>query len=270
MSFSIEGKTAIITGGAEGIGLEVGLHFLEKGAKVMFADTDETVLERELSEHIGENAQIFAGDLSKKLCRANLLSAAIDAFDTIDILVNADLHFAPSDPMDVKAANLDEGFEKNVLSTYKLSQLVARRFVKQVEHIEADEQDNTPIGSIINLSSIVASQTQPKLSAFSISMAARDQMTRAFAVSFAEHRIRVNGISIGSVMTQAFQRRMNSEDDNRRELIAKTPLGRLATANEVVETAQYLASEASDFMTGHIVVLDGGRTLYDAASKPSW
>ncbi|MBV1865745.1 MAG: SDR family NAD(P)-dependent oxidoreductase, partial [Rhodobacteraceae bacterium] len=91
MSFSIEGKTAIITGAANGIGLEIARHFSDQGANVMLADMDESKRETEIKaiDGDGSNVRYFAGDLRQKLTVANLLSATIDAFDRIDILVNA-------------------------------------------------------------------------------------------------------------------------------------------------------------------------------------
>jgi 7-alpha-hydroxysteroid dehydrogenase len=91
MSFSITGKTAIVTGAANGIGLAIARHFVDKGANVMFADMDEARLEDEIGEEARGDGPVrmFAGDLRQKLTIANLLSATIDAFDRVDILVNA-------------------------------------------------------------------------------------------------------------------------------------------------------------------------------------
>ncbi|WP_209015960.1 SDR family NAD(P)-dependent oxidoreductase, partial [Roseibium sp. RKSG952] len=89
MSFSIAGKTAIVTGGANGIGLAIGRHFADAGANVMFADMDEKRLLEELGEQADDsNIRYFAGDLREKLTIANLLSATLDAFDQVDILIN--------------------------------------------------------------------------------------------------------------------------------------------------------------------------------------
>ena len=100
MSFSIAGKTAIVTGGANGIGLAIGRHFADKGANVMFADIDEEHLKEELGENDdGASTRYFAGDLREKLTLANLLSATIDAFDRVDILVNGSRQLRASDPL---------------------------------------------------------------------------------------------------------------------------------------------------------------------------
>ncbi|MDG1802304.1 MAG: SDR family NAD(P)-dependent oxidoreductase, partial [Paracoccaceae bacterium] len=91
MSFSISGKTAIVTGAANGVGLAIGRHFVDGGANVMFVDMDEAGLSKELGKAVEDesNVRMFAGDLRQKLTIANLLSATIDAFDQVDILVNA-------------------------------------------------------------------------------------------------------------------------------------------------------------------------------------
>ena len=102
MSFSIDGKTAIVTGAANGVGLAIGRHFADQGANVMFADMDEARLAKEIGE-TDEDGRIryFAGDLREKLTLANLLSATLDAFDRVDILVNASRQLMPSDPLDM-------------------------------------------------------------------------------------------------------------------------------------------------------------------------
>ena len=99
MSFSISGKTAVVTGAANGVGLAVARHFVDKGANVMFADIDEEKLTAELGEKEDERIAYFSGDLREKLTTANLLSATIDRFDRVDILVNASRQVGSSDPL---------------------------------------------------------------------------------------------------------------------------------------------------------------------------
>ena len=101
MSFSIDGKTAIVTGAANGIGLAIARHFVEQGANVVFADMDEKRLKKEIEDIAEqENVTYFAGDLRERLTVANLLSATVDAFDQIDILVNASRQVMPTDAFD--------------------------------------------------------------------------------------------------------------------------------------------------------------------------
>ncbi|GAB5437871.1 SDR family NAD(P)-dependent oxidoreductase [Falsiruegeria mediterranea] len=259
MSFSIAGKTAIVTGAANGIGLAIGRHFADMGANVMFADMDEKSLISELGEQADEgNIRYFAGDLREKLTIANLLSATLDAFDQIDVLVNGARQVAPSDPLDADDPSVRTLLDQNLFPALRLNQLVARRMIKQSE-----DQDEGTAGSIINLSSIAARRTHPELLGYSVSSAALDQMTRSLAVALAPNRIRVNSIALGSVMSASLQSALKDNRDARTDIENHTPLSRIASPTELTETAQFLASDASAFMTGQILTLDGGRTLLD-------
>ena len=167
MSFSISGKTAIVTGGANGIGLAIGRHFVDKGANVVFADMDEKQLLHELGENEdGRNQKYFAGDLREKLTLANLLSATIDAFDSVDILVNASRQMLPSDPLNPDDDAVEVLLHQNLMTALRLSQLVAKRMIRQAE---GDEEG--PAGTIVNLSSIAARRTHPDLMAYSVASA---------------------------------------------------------------------------------------------------
>ncbi|MGO4909400.1 SDR family NAD(P)-dependent oxidoreductase [Pseudorhodobacter sp. W20_MBD10_FR17] len=268
MSFSISGKTAIVTGSAAGIGLAVARHFLAKGANVMFADIDETKLDSECSvEAKAEGAlRYFGGDLREKLTIANLLSATIDAFDRVDILVNASRQMQPSDPLNPDEDAVELMWQQNLMTSLRLSQMTAKRMISQAE--KAGNTDGN-IGSIINMSSIAARRTQPELLGYSISCAAVEQMTRSLAVALAPKRIRVNAVSFGSLMSASLQSALKENPDYRDAIAAATPMRRIAGADELSETVQYLASDASGFMTGQIVTLDGGRGLIDAAAAPA-
>ena len=264
MSFSIEGKTAIVTGAANGVGLAIAKHFLNRGANVVFADKDEERLKAEVGNHTDDDgkARIFAGDLRKKLTVANLLSATIDAFERVDILVNASRQVMLSDPLSVDDTSVEDLMNQNLMTALRLSQAVARRMIKQAEGGDADAH----VGSIVNLSSIAARRTHPDLLAYSVSSAALDQMTRSMAVALASKRIRVNAVAFGSVMSASLKDTLRDNDEVREAIISGTPLHRIASPNEVADAVQYLASDAACFVTGQIITVDGGRTLIDPAA----
>ncbi|TNF65382.1 MAG: SDR family oxidoreductase [Rhodobacteraceae bacterium] len=265
MSFSIAGKTAIVTGAANGIGRSIALHFAEMGANVMFADMDEKRLADELGASPEEgNIRFFAGDLREKLTVANLVSATMDAFEQIDILVNAARYVASSDPLSPDDDSVIELLNQNLVPALRLTQLVARRMIKQ-----AEGQAEGQVGSIINLSSIAARRTHPDLLGYSVSSAALDQMTRSMAVALAPHRIRVNAVAFGSVMSASLQNVLKDNGEYRSDIERHTPLGRIAAPGELADAVQYLASEGSGFMTGQILTLDGGRTLLDPVAAPA-
>lgn len=265
MSYSISGKTAIVTGAANGIGLAIGKQFADQGARVMFADSDEKELDSALEKLVdGENVRYFAGDLRQRLTIANLLSATIDAFDEVDILVNGARQVVPTDPLDPEDNSFEALFQESIMPTFRLSQQVARRMIKQAK---AQEEDG-PAGTIVNLSSIAARRTHPELLAYSVGSAALDQITRSLAVTLAPYRIRVNSVAIGSVMSASLQNTLKDNRAYRQDIEQHTPLSRIAAPTEVAEAVQFLASEASGFMTGQVITCDGGRTLLDPVEAP--
>jgi 7-alpha-hydroxysteroid dehydrogenase len=265
MSFSISGKTAIVTGSADGIGLSIARHLADKGANVMCADANE----KKLIEQVGEqsedgNMRVFGGDLRQRLTIANLVSATIDAFDQVDILVNASRLLLPTDSLDPDDTSVMTLLEQNLMTALQLSQQVAKRMIKQ-----GDGQEQGQVGSIINLSSIAARQIQPELMGYSIAAAAVQQMTRSLALALAPHRVRVNALSFGSVMSASLRSSVAENREWREDIRDHTPLGRIAAPNELCEAVQFLAAESSGFMTGEVMVIDGGRTLLDAVTAPA-
>ena len=263
MSFSVAGKTAIVTGAANGVGLAIARHLADAGANVMFADKDETSLRAELGDIVDDkgNIRYFAGDLRENLAVANLLSATLDAFDQVDILVNGARQVVRTSPLDPNDETMSIMLDQNLLSSFKLSQLVARRMIKQ-----GKDSDKPCIGTIVNLSSIAAQRTQSELMAFSVSCAALDQMTRSLAVSRAPERVRVNAVAFGSVMSASLQDYLRENPDHRDAILSATPQGRIAGPKEVAEAVQFLASDSSAFVTGEILTVDGGRSLIDAVT----
>jgi 7-alpha-hydroxysteroid dehydrogenase len=268
MSISIAGKTAVVTGAANGVGLAIARHFVDRGANVMFADMDEKKLANELGEDVAEDGPVrfFAGDLRQKLTCANLLSATIDAFENVDILVNASRQVMTADPLDPDDQAIATLLDQNLITSLRLSQIFAKRMTLQAER---DDVTEGTAGSIINLSSIASRRTQPELLAYSVSTAALDQMTRSLALALAPKRIRVNAVSFGSVMSASLQGALKDNSELREEIVDHTPLARIANAHEVAEAVQFLASEGAGFVTGQILTIDGGRTLLDAVSTPA-
>lgn len=269
MTLSITGKTAIVTGAAHGIGLAIARHFLDRGAQVMFADIDEARLADELGEEARSDgpARYFAGNLCQKLSVKNLLSATVDAFDRIDILVNAARRIQSGDPLDPDQGVLDEMLQLNMKGMLRLSQMTAQRMMKQAED---GGQSEGEAGCIVNISTPAAACSNPALLAYSIASAGQEQMTRALALALAPHRIRVNGVSFASVMSASLQGQLRDHPDWRADLVRATPLGRIAGASELAETVQFLASPGAGFVTGQIVTVDGGRSLCAASRLPAF
>lgn len=265
MSFSINGKTAIVTGAANGIGLAIARQFADRGANVMCADMDE----KKLSEEWGDkredgNLRYFAGDLRQRLTIANLISATIDSFDRVDILVNASRQVMETDALNVEDKSVAVLIEQNLMTALQLTQQVAKRMIKQ-----GADQTEGQLGSIVNLSSIAARHTHPELMGYSIASAALEQMTRSMALALAPERIRVNAVAFGSVMSASLKSSMVENSEWRDDIKNHTPLGRIAGPAELTDAVQFLAAESSGFMTGEVITVDGGRSLLDAVSVPA-
>jgi 7-alpha-hydroxysteroid dehydrogenase len=269
MSFSVSGKTAIVTGAAAGIGLAIARHLVDKGANVMFADSDEERLEDEVGEEARSEGPIrmFAGDLTEKLTIANLLSATVDAFDRVDILVNANRRMAPSKVLYPDEDAVEDLWRQNVLTALRMSQMTAKRMIQHGQRAELEP--GTMLGAIVNISSIASQVTRPELLAYAMASAAMDQMTRSLALALAPKGIRVNAVAFGSVMSASLQTVLKEQPDYRDQIVAGTPLGRIAAADEVAESVQFLASDASGFITGQVLAVDGGRSLMDAVAAPA-
>lgn len=260
MSFAISGKTAIVTGSASGIGRAVVLQFLEAGANVMCADASEEALHEQFGDRLDDgNLRIFAGDLREKLTIANLISATLDVFDEVDILVNGSRDFGTTDPLDPADKSSKLLMDRNMTAALQLSQHVARRMIKQAE----GREDGGAVGTVVNLSSTVACHSRPELLGYSVAAAAVNQMTRSLALALAPHRVRVNAVALGSVMSASLQGALKDNKDWRHEIEAITPLGRIGSPGELTDVVQFLASDASSFITGQVLTVDGGRSLVD-------
>lgn len=266
MSFSISGKNVIVTGAANGIGLAIARRFADRGANVMCADMDEKGLAEELDD-VSEDGNIryFAGDLRQRLTIANLVSATIDAFDGIDVLVNASRQVMETDALNPEDNSVELLLEQNLMTALRLTQHVARRMIKQAE--SDPEREN--VGAIVNLSSIAAHQTRPELLGYSIASAGLEQMTRSMALALADKRIRVNAVAFGSVMSASLKSSIGENPKQRAEIEAHTPLHRIASPTELVDAVQFLSSDGSGFVTGEILTVDGGRSLLDPVETPA-
>ncbi|WP_112321237.1 SDR family NAD(P)-dependent oxidoreductase [Oceanibium sediminis] len=270
MALSLDGKSVIITGAGHGVGLAIARRFAQHGGRVMLAGTDEDKLEEEAAalQKSGYEAAYFAGDIREKLAVTNLIAATVDAFDRIDILVNASREVQKSDPLDPDDKTFDQLIAQNVMPTLRLSQAVAKRMIKTASE-NPEAQDRNGIGSIVNVTSIAARRTLPELMAYSVASSAVDQLTRSMAVAFASYGIRVNAIALGSVLSASLRAALKEREGLQDDLTAVTPLGRIGEADEAAEAALFLASDSASFITGQILAVDGGRTMLDPMDTPA-
>jgi 7-alpha-hydroxysteroid dehydrogenase len=133
-----------------------------------------------------------------------------------------------------------------------------------------DKEVGQIIGTIVNLSSIAATRTQENILSYSVSSAALDQITRSMAISLAAKGIRVNAVSLGSLMSASLRDLMRENLDLHDQVVEATPLGRVAEAKEAAEAVLFLACDLSNFITGQILTIDGGRSLLDRMNSAAY
>ncbi|MCF6321174.1 MAG: SDR family oxidoreductase [Rhizobiaceae bacterium] len=245
-------KIAIITGGAQGIGLATAERFLAEGANVIIADIDNKAGE-EAQKRLGKNgaAKFIHCDVGQKLDIHNLVAETLDAYSRIDILVNNAGTIATADFLDLKEEDFDRVLNINLKGAFLCAQAVARQMVEQVKN--GDDP-----GTIINMSSINAVFAIANQVPYSISKGGLNQLTKVMALSLAQHGIRVNAIGPGSIMTKILEAVAN-DTEARHKILSRTPLGRIGDPEEIASIVAFLASDDASYITGQTIYADGGR-----------
>ena len=258
--FDLGGKNAIVTGGAMGIGFGIASRLSEAGANVLVGDIDESAAKaaiEKLADHRGDVLATRA-DVSDPTAGARLAERCSAEFGSVDILVNnAGIYPIVTFP-DITPEVFDRIVSINQRGLLFTSQGVAARMVEQGTG-----------GVIINIASIDGIHPSfPGLAAYGSSKAAVIQLTKNMAVELAPHRIRVLSIAPGAIETEGATRLAQSGDMNEEErqaiadgMVARMPVGRMGTPDDIAKVAAFLASSAADYMTGENVLVDGGLLL---------
>ncbi|HEY6316466.1 MAG TPA: glucose 1-dehydrogenase [Acidimicrobiia bacterium] len=239
------GKTVVVTGASKGLGRAMALGFAEAGADVVVASRDVAACEIVADEIRGLGRKALAlrchvGDWDE--CAA-LIDASVAAFGGIDVLVNnAGIAPVPPSLREVTSELFDKTIAVNLKGPLRLTALAA-------EHMPEG-------GSIINISSTASLHATPLTVVYSAAKAGLNAFTEAAAAEYGPRGIRVNAIVCGTFHTDSFHHGKPLEVQER--MAANVGLRRIATADEIVGTALFLASEASSYLSGGLVVLDGG------------
>ncbi len=249
---ALDGRIAIVTGGAKGIGLAIARRFLQDGAKVMIADVDQAAGKeavRDLSP-LGQ-VDFTKMDVSRRLDVHNLVAATIDRFGDIDILVNNAGIIHAADFLDIAEADFDRVISVNLKGAFLTGQAVARYMVEKTKK-------GGPAGSIVNMSSVNAVFAIANQVPYSVSKGGLNQLTKVMALALAPHGIRVNAIGPGSIMTDMLAT-ITTDQAAKNRVLSRTPLGRIGKAEEIAAIAAFLASDDASYITGQTIYADGGR-----------
>ena len=248
MSQKLAGKVAVVTGASKGIGAEIARQLAAEGAAVVvnYASSKQGA-DRVVADIVrnGGKAVAVHADMSQPDQIARLFAETKRAFDRLDVLVNnaGVYEFAPLE--EVTTEHFHKQFDLNVLGLLFATKEAVKHFGREG-------------GSIINLSSVVATLGVPNASVYSGTKAAVEAITRSLAKELGPRQIRVNSINPGMVETEGLRAAGVSESEFRSQTVAQTPLGRIGQPQDIAPAAVFLASADSAWITGESFYISGG------------
>ena len=242
--FGLQGRVAIVTGGSQGIGEACARRFAQEGAQVVIADlADERgrALAAELQARyvhcdVGDKAQVDA-----------LVAEVMQAHGRIDVLVNNAGIFRAADFLDVTEADFDAVLRVNLKGAFLVGQAVARAMAAAGR------------GAIVNMSSVNSVLAIPDIASYNVSKGGINQLTRAMALALADRGVRVNAVGPGTIATELAAKAVLTSEEAKNKIMMRTPMKRLGEPSEIADVVAFLASDASSYITGEIIMVDGGR-----------
>ena len=248
--FSLTGKVAIVTGAGRGVGQAIALGFAQAGADVVVAartvaDIEDTAAKIKVE---GRKALAIPTDVRNVDQVTNMLHKTLDLFSRVDILVNNVGGTFYAQVLDMSAHAWEAIIKENLSSTFICSKIIGEVMVKQ------------KAGNIINISSVAGLAPYPGAAHYAAAKAGIVSLTKSLAVEWAPYNIRVNAIAPGFLETPGTDRFYQEHPKARQDRLKRIPLGRLGKPADIVGVAIYLASDASAYVTGETIVVNGGLT----------
>ncbi|MDR4506716.1 MAG: SDR family oxidoreductase [Candidatus Brocadiaceae bacterium] len=245
--FSLHDKVALVTGAGKGLGKSMALALSESGAHVAvisrtLSDVEETAHE---AQGNGIKSIPIAADVRKQEDVTKMVKTVLDEFGTIDILINNVGTFLGSAFLDLSYEDWQKTIDINLTSAYLCSKTVGKHLVEKKK------------GKVINVSSALGSLGANRSSAYCVSKGGVIQLTKALAIEWAKYNINVNSIAPYSMETEK-TKRMLEDEKIKNAIVSKIPLKRIGQPADLSGTVVFLASAASDYITGQVIFVDGG------------
>ncbi len=242
-----EGKVALITGAAQGIGLACAEQLHREGARVVLLDRATQSADR-----LGDRAMALFSDLAQldPQHAAQLIDQVVERFGGLDILVNnaGVIHMDPF--IEFRMERFDWVMNVNVRAPMMLGQAAAKAMIAGGNG-----------GAIVNLSSVAAQVAAPHAAAYCASKGAMMQLTKVMALELIGHGIRVNAVGPGTIRTDMSQGAVRNSEELRRTVLSRTPIGRFGDPEEIAKVVSFLASDDASYVVGQTVYTDGGRLI---------
>ena len=249
--FGLKDRVAIVTGASRGVGKATALAFVSLGAKVTIASRDIEVLKSLILEYPREKENLFPNkvDVTQQKQVQNMVEKTIARYKRIDILVNNAGIFIPANPEDISEEEWNRVLDTNLKGAFLCAQSVGRVMMRQGG------------GKIINISSVSGSRATPipPSASYDASKGGLENLTRAFAIAWAKYNIQVNAIA-PCALESPMRVPLPEIEESRK--VAWIPMGRRGTPDDLIGAIIFLSSPASDFITGHVLAVDGGRLAW--------
>ena len=245
--FKLTKKVALVSGAATGLGAEIAIALAEAGAQVACHGNTRSPEETcKRIETAGGVAYPITGDLSQRQTPKHLIEETLNRFGRIDILVNNAGTIRRAPAVDYSEEDWTTVLEVNLSSVFRLSQLAGKHMI-----------DSERGGKIVNIASLLSFQGGITVPAYAASKGGVAQLTKALANEWAKYRINVNAIAPGYMKTSNTAA-LQADETRNRQILERIPAGRWGDANDVAGAAVFLASPASDYVNGHVLIVDGG------------
>jgi NAD(P)-dependent dehydrogenase (short-subunit alcohol dehydrogenase family) len=254
----LQSKVALVTGGAQGIGLACASRFADEGAKVAIVDVDAARGAEAVAKIGAERALFVDGDVAKAETVSRAVAATLERFGAIDVLLNNAGVTHAADFLELAEADFDRVLGVNLKSYFLFGQAVAKWMVGAKRG-----------GAIVNMSSVNAVIAIPNQVPYCVSKGGVAQLTKVMAISLAPKGIRVNAIGPGTIATELARKAVLGSPAAERTIMSRTPLGRLGEPDEVAKVAVFLAGDDGSYLTGQTVYPDGGRLALNYLMAPT-